>query len=68
MATNRTWRYQDPSGDYRITDAEILAQYFPYWSAQMTKAGKADQISDEYCIDDFVVVHWAWLDEGESHP
>lgn len=65
MSENRTWRYQDQGGEYRITDTEILAQYFPYWSAQMTRAGKADQISEAACIEDFVVVHWAWLDQAD---
>lgn len=55
-----TWRYQDPDGTYDITDAEILAAYFPYWSEQMRKAGKDEFISEARCIEDWVVVHWAW--------
>jgi len=42
-----------------VTEAEILRTYFPYWSEQMRRVGKADQISEAACIEDFVTVHWA---------
>lgn len=54
------YRYQDQDGEHEITRDEILAQYFPYWSEQMRRVGKADQISEESCIEDFMVVHWAY--------
>lgn len=42
-----------------ISDEEILATYFSYWQEEMLRAGKADQISPESCIEDFCAVHWA---------
>lgn len=60
------WRYIEPTSAADATpvvqtwsEAEILASYFPYWSAQMRKAGKAAQISEQACLEDWVVVHWA---------
>jgi len=64
----RTWVYNEPTenGDreVKVTDAEILASYFTYWSEQMKKVGKFDQINEENCITDFVVVHWAYRDDN----
>jgi hypothetical protein len=42
-----------------MTDDEILALYFDWWQTQMREAGKADQISPEGCLEDFIAVHWA---------
>ena len=61
----RTFEWIEPGDDDQpvtrtITDAEILSQYFPHWCEQMRRVGKADQISDAACIDDFVTVHWAY--------
>ena len=55
-----SYRYQDQGGEHVITRSQILEEYFPWWAAQMRKACKADQISEDACVDDFVVVHWAW--------
>jgi hypothetical protein len=43
-----------------MTEDEILAQYYEYWQGEMRKVGKADQISPEACLEDFVAVHWAY--------
>lgn len=43
----------------RKTEQEILEMYFPYWSEQMKRAGKEDQITREACLTDWVVVNWA---------
>ncbi len=58
----RTWRYQDLDGIHDLTDEEILATYWEWWQAQMLKLAtqKVVEISQEACIQDFVVVHWAW--------
>lgn len=60
----RKFRYNTPTDTgnqvVQVTEEEILSTYFDYWSSQMVKAGKQDLISPENCIDDFVVVHWAW--------
>lgn len=62
----RRWQYCEPGVDsidpptvVEMTDSEILLNYFDYWSAQMWKVNKADQISEQACIDDWVVMHWA---------
>jgi hypothetical protein len=54
------YQYQDQDGVHTITRAEILAQTFVWWSEQMRQVGKADLISEEACVEDFIVVHWAW--------
>lgn len=67
----RTWRFNtmDEHGNpitNDITDAEILETYGPWWRGAMERAEKHGFISDENCIDDFVVVHWAWEVKGEQ--
>ena len=42
-----------------MTEADILRAYYAWWSGEMTRVGKADHISEQACIDDWVVVHWA---------
>ena len=70
MGENRIWRYVEPGDDDQpvtvvMTDAEILEEYFPWWSVQMRKVGKDTLITPENCIDDWVVVHWAEpVDDG----
>lgn len=43
---------------YVLTEQEILAYYWDYWVDQMLKAGKEDLISEQNCIEDYVVVNW----------
>jgi len=47
-----------------LSEDEIIAQYYPYWSGRMIeKYGQEefDKIwSKKECIEDWVVVHWAW--------
>lgn len=44
------------------TEQQILDEYWDYWSGRMIeKFGTGDErITQENCIDDFVVVNWAW--------
>lgn len=56
----RRFRYNDLDGVKTVTEDEIIRDYFSYWQAQMIKVGKADQITREACIEDWVVIHWAW--------
>ena len=61
----KTWRFDYPGDNSERltctkTEAEIISEYFPWWSEQMTKVGKQDQISEQACIEDWVVVHWAY--------
>ena len=65
----RRWCYVEPGDDWQpvkhvMTEVDILATYYPYWCEQMRKVHKEDQISEQNCIDDWVVVHWAWEDQS----
>ncbi len=65
------YKYQDPSGEYIITREEILKQYYTWWCEQMRKVNKESEISEEACIQDFIIVHWAWEikeEENANHP
>lgn len=60
------WKYIEPGPDgitpveRIITNAEIIDEYFIHWFDMMRKAGKPyEQITEQNCIEDFVVVHWA---------
>lgn len=56
----RMFKYQDPSGEYTITEDGIINEYYEHWKLQMIKAKQEHLISRDNCIEDFVVVHWAW--------
>lgn len=62
----KTWHYLESPADgkdaitHTITEAEILSIYWDYWVDQMLKVHKLPMITPQNCIDDFVVVHWAW--------
>ena len=43
-----------------FTEDDIIRDYFPYWSSCMEKAGKFSEISIKNCIEDWIVVNWAW--------
>lgn len=43
-----------------LSEAQIIKEYYPYWCARMREVGKEHLISHEECIDDWVVLHWAW--------
>lgn len=53
------YRYVDQDGEHEISDVNIIREYFPYWSTQMRRTGKQDEISWRACIEDFCMVHWA---------
>lgn len=59
MSREQRWRYTDPDGTTEMSEAEILKHYYPYWCEQMKRVGKAQQISEQACIEDWVIVHWA---------
>lgn len=42
-----------------MTEDEIIDFYYDYWSNRLEEIGKADQISRENCIEDFIIGHWA---------
>lgn len=45
-----------------MTEAEIMESYWPYWKKQMEKkfGVGSDLITQAHCLDDWIVVHWAW--------
>lgn len=43
-----------------LSEHEILAEYFDYWSRRMKEVGKKDEINTQSCIEDWCIVHWAW--------
>lgn len=55
-----TYKYQDQEGEHLVTRDEIIKTYYPWWCEQMRKVGKEAYISEENCVDDWLVVHWAW--------
>jgi hypothetical protein len=65
-----TIAYPTDGGDVEetLSEAMILHYYFPHWSEQMHKIGKDDMISEELCLEDWVVVHWAWETESDGTP
>lgn len=61
----RYWLYVEPAGKTSepiftiMGDSAVLAEYWDYWCAQMTRVGKSDLINQEDCILDWATVHWA---------
>lgn len=47
-----------------LSEDEIIAQYYPYWSGRMIEKYGQEEFdktwSKKECIEDWVVVHWAW--------
>lgn len=59
--------HTDPSVDpyvATLSEEEILKEYWDYWRSKMIeKYGKEiveSKFNQQDCIDDWVVVHWAW--------
>jgi len=68
----RLWRYNDIGDEITfspitrcVDDDEILEMYWEYWSEGMKLRGYTEkEITKEACIDDWVVVNWAWEISG----
>lgn len=69
-----SWSYVEPGDDgetpvvQTLTEDEIWAEYGPYWRAKMTEVGKADLISKQRCINDWVTIHWACPESRDATP
>lgn len=52
-----------------ITDDQIIAEFFPYWEKRMIKKfGEGHElITREICIEDWIIIHWAWEKINESY-
>lgn len=57
---SRIFTYQDQAGQHFISEDTIIEEYFLFWSEQMKKVGKESCISKENCLEDWIVIHWAW--------
>lgn len=60
----RVWEICYPDEKYGdvtecLTEKGILDQYYEYFSTQMLKVGKSPLITEQNCIQDWIIVHWA---------
>ena len=39
---------------------QILKSYYTYWNKKMFESGNADLVSEENCIQDWIVIHHAY--------
>jgi hypothetical protein len=48
-----------------VTEEQIIKEYYPWWEEQMIKKFGIGHylITPEKCIEDWVVVNWAWESE-----
>lgn len=58
----RYFSFNDIESDSLITwsESEILNYYWDHWSNVMIKRGFSPAITEQNCIDEFIVVYWAW--------
>ena len=42
------------------TEKEVLDMYWDYWVSKMKQVEREHLISEENCIQDWVVINWAW--------
>lgn len=42
-----------------FSDDDIIKMYYEYWCNRMKEVGKESEISEQNCIEDWVVIHWA---------
>lgn len=62
---NRLWAYLEPGPDEEprklvYSEQEILATYWDYWVSQMLRVHKLPMVTEANCIEDWVVLNWAW--------
>ena len=57
--------YQDPNGEYCLTEKEVLDGYYSYWSGKMLEVHKSPMITERNCINDYMIVHWAFSTESK---
>jgi len=60
----------DVNGGYVVTMSEddIREQYWPYWYGEMCEKFGKEEVDGKYsfedCLDDWVIVNWAWEVNG----
>lgn len=42
-----------------ISEEGILGYYWDYWCDKMYNVGRGNLITEERCIEDYCIVHWA---------
>ena len=64
MKTYLYWEYKEPYPEHptEMTEEAILKFFWDYWKGQMDKKFGPNHhlTTHEGCIDDWVIVHWAW--------
>jgi hypothetical protein len=68
---SKKWTYMEPGPDMEpvyvtMSEDEILATYYPWWSEELRRIGREHLISPKNCIEDWVVVNWAWRVNAEG--
>lgn len=71
---DRKWLYVEPDEAFRPvscirTEAQILREYWPFWSGRMRELGRQHLISPRNCIEDWIIMHWArrWYPSHDGH-
>ena len=72
---NKIFEYNEflPNGKdtiVRVSGEDILTLYYPFWEEQMDKKygigrDRSNDIKD--CIEDFVIINWAWEVTNETN-
>lgn len=68
-AWTKRWSYWEPNTDEAgnhygsrfvvLSEHDILAQTYDWWSERCRAVGREDLINERNCIEDWVIVHWA---------
>lgn len=62
---------EDPNANTVLTVSEddIRRDYYPHWYEQMCKKFGKEKVDVDYCfedcLDDWIVVYWAWESKDE---
>lgn len=63
------WAYDEPTPEGNrhvvMSEKQIFRAYYPYWRKMMRKVGKRGSMYN--CIDDWIIVNWAYLDEWNNN-
>jgi hypothetical protein len=68
------YKYVQPGEDgvtpewFILSEEQILDNYWLYYKLQMAKVEKEDLISKENCIENWVIIHWAWEVDKDGNP
>lgn len=56
--------YEDDDQVVSMTEDEIIETYYPHWYSMMCKKLGKEWVDESFtkrdCIDDWVIVNWAW--------